>query len=522
MLKHRKDEYLDVLYSQMQVRDSVKGSSSVKRKNELYLPMPSGMYGAEAANRSQQQYRGKELKEGGILSIQNMPWYHSNPAYSAYLQRARFPDITAPILRGIIGIATKTDAEFTLPPSLKHMEQIATVCNKSLIDMYAHSLNEVMQSGKMCFAVSFAAKDGIKIALYSAERHIDWDEELVDGELVLTRALFVEEFSDDETDEKTIEYKLVNNIAVIQRYTAGKADGDEEPLLNQGKTLDRLPVFFATATDNKPEVDSIPLLGVSDIAMTMFRKDADLAQSQYFSCNPTLFIFGIQEDEKPMMIGSTVAVTISNEAGSAMYPNTDTSALDHIKEHIKDLREEAVSMGAQFLNTGGKGAESAEALSIREASSGATLISIVRLVSKAIETVLDFAAGLTESTAEFKGATDFANHKLSAQELTTLVSSWVQNAISHDTLLNNMRDANIIDKDIDNQTEKDKIAVEREEEFELAETMISEVDKLNKEDRVGGEESPDKDKNKNNKLSKKDAEKDGKKKAKKDAKGGGE
>lgn len=505
MFENRRDEYVDIYYAQMQVRDSVRGSSAVKRKNELYLPMPSGMMNAQnSASSSNQQHRDTEASKN-MISIQNMPWYHANPAYRSYLQRTRFPDIVSPILRGIIGIATKTDAEFKLPSSLKHMDKFATICNKSLIEMYAYTINEVMQSGKMCFVVSFAKENGIKIALYGAERHIDWEHDVIDGEKVLTKSVFVEEFQTNDKEEITIEYSLANGIAYTQRYEAGNKIGDEIVLMHMGKPLDRLPVFFATATDNHPEIEIVPLLGVSDIAMTIYRKDADLAQSQYNTCNPTLFMFGITETEKPAIIGSTVAVAVSNPEASAMYPKTDTSGLDHVREVIEDLKREAATSGAQFLNSGGKGAESAEALSIREASSGATLVSIVKLISKAISNTLSFAAGLTAGeSVEFKGAIDFANHNLSAQELTVLVTSWMSNVISHDTLLNNMRDANIIDKDITNEAEKAKILVEREEEFAVAEKLNPIIDEDDDDgddkDKDGGKKTiPDKDNNNDNK-----------------------
>jgi hypothetical protein len=459
----RNQNHTELTYSRFQVRDCVKGSNSIKRQNEIYLPMPSGMMNMQTPTSVAQ---ANSTQGSRSMSMTQMPWYHENPAYRAYLHRARFPDITGAIMRGLTGIITKVRPEFKLTPPVQSLEDDATICNKSLVEMYGYAIGEVMQVGKICYVLDVTSKNEFKIALYSAERHVDWAYEIIDGEKRLTRSVFIETFDSDADDEVAIEYKIINSIAVYQRYKAGMPFGDEEIIIHRGKTLSRLPIFFSGATNNEADVDIIPLVGVSDISLTIYRKDADLSQAQYMTCNPTLFIYGVSEDSAPQMIGSTVTVCISNPNAKAEYPATDTSALDHVKGAIEGLYDEAIGMGAQVLGVGKKSAESAEALSIREASSGATLITIVDLVSKSISDILTFASEWAGSgEVEFDGSIDFADYNLSAQQLTALVSSWVQGAISHDTVLDKLRDANIVDSEVTNEEEKDKIKVEEEDRF---------------------------------------------------------
>jgi len=112
------EEYQKTVFQTKQMRDSVAGSNSIKNEGELYLPMPSGW---------------NEIKERGTIPnevIKNaphyLPWNHSNPAYRAYIQRARFPDITANALRMCVGIATLKEPELNLPSTIDYMEKIAT------------------------------------------------------------------------------------------------------------------------------------------------------------------------------------------------------------------------------------------------------------------------------------------------------------------------------------------------------------------------------------------------------------
>ena len=455
----RNEDYTNLIYSREQVRDCVKGSNFVKRKQEVYLPIPSGMLDLPPAASSSATGTSRSL------SITDFPWYHENPAYSSYLHRARFPDFTGSVLRGITGLVTREAPEYTLPGQAAEFDSVATVCGKNIVELYGYSIGEVMQTGKICYVIDIKENNKPIIAVYSAERNPNWEYGIIDGERVLISATFINEFASDSDGEESIKYELVNGIAISQEYVSGKPVGDEVILTYVGKTLKRLPIFFAGAIDNTAKTDVIPLAGISDTSLTIYRKDADLSQAQYMTCNPTLFIFGITDDQSPKVIGSTVTVCISNPQAKAEYPATDTSALDHVAKTIDTLYAEAISMGSQILGIGKKAAESAEALSIREASSGATLITIVNLASKAISDVLSFIEAWAggSGTAEFKGSVDFADHSLTAQEQTAMVGSWLNRVISHDTVLNNFRAANLLGDGVTNKQEKNKIKSEEED-----------------------------------------------------------
>jgi len=205
--------------------------------------------------------------------------------------------------------------------------------------------------------------NSINILTYSAERNTDWEYKNVDGKKVLTRCEFIESYGQDAEEDAKIVYEIENGIVISKKYKGDAEVPDSEtPIIFMGKPAKTLPIFFCNSMGNGPEIGTIPLLGISDIALTIYRKDADLAHAQYQTCNPTLFIFGIDKDNTPKMIGSSVTVAISNPNGRAEYPATDTSALDHVKNEKMDLFSEAVSVGVQTIGSGKKSAESAEAL----------------------------------------------------------------------------------------------------------------------------------------------------------------
>jgi hypothetical protein len=446
-----------------QVRDCVEGANAIKRAQEIYLPMPSGMlFNNEPAAQGNQRSGSTYVKESENYSSMYLPWWHSNPAYRAYLQRARFPDITANTLRGLVGIATRQEPSVELPDSISHLEDKATPSGLSLNELYAYSVSEVLQVGKLCYVLDVNDDGDAYIATYCSESNIDWEEEFINGEQVLTGMVFKEYESDSEIITRKYWLDSETGNAMTGLFKDDVLQGEVVELLIQGSPLKRLPIVIAGAIDNHPEPKLVPLFGISDVAVAIYRKDADLSQAEFLTCNPTLFITGVGSEEIPRSVGSSIAVGLSNPQASAFYPATDTSALDHIRMSIQDLISEAMGYGASLIGANKKAAESAEALQLRKEASGATLVSTVRNVGNALEKILQLAAVWSNSSpeaVEYDVSIDFAERSLTPQGLTALVSSWMQGAISHDTLLDNLRASNIVDNEIDNEEEKERINI---------------------------------------------------------------
>lgn len=446
--------YDEKRYSWRQVSDVVSGSVAVKRAAEVYLPMPSGMAAVpNSPSVSSNLYRASEESD---YQSQYLPWWHSNPAYRAYLQRARLPDMSANTLRGLVGVATRNPPDYELPGQLAYLEDLATTDGKTMVELYSFCVHDLLKSGRVPLVLDTTG-DVLRIIAYSTADLINWKEEIISGMKTLSMATF-RVTSDNPDEEKHIRYLLKDGIVAVQKYT-DSVQTEEFELTFKGKKLNKLPIVTIGSITNTPDPDIIPLLGITDVALAIYREDADGAQARFLTCNPTLFISGIDAGEVPKVIGSSVVIGLSNPAAKAYYPATDTSALEHIRNHINDLFDEAIQYGSQFLG-GTKGAgESGDALRLRQAASGTTLIHCVHQISVGLTTLLNQAEkwlGLTPSV-DFIGSTEFAEIAMSSQDLLALVSTWVQGGISQDTMLDNLRDAGIVSDDVTNEQEKAKI-----------------------------------------------------------------
>jgi len=456
------DLYNRSRYSWRQVRDCVAGSNKIKEANEVYLPMPSAMSMiTEPASKSVYKAANFTNNSADYERIY-MPWYHPNPAYSAYLQRARFPDITANSLRGIMGLVTKYGPEVELPVVVDYMEKNADNDGNDLNKIYVDCISELLQAGKHVLVLDIDEDSGnFYIAQYCAESNINWKYVTRNGQCVLTNI----SLKDKDEDDKIIEYALDEfGFVVVNIYEDGNLTVTKE-LMYKGKRFDKIPVFCIGSVKNEPDPGVIPLLGISDIAICIYQEGADLRQGHYLTCNPTLFLFGVGDKETPAVIGSSVIVGIRNPAAKAEYPATDTSAFEHVRGCIKDLYEEAVSYGSAFVSNP-INRESGQALTIRNASKGSNLVHMVNMVSDAFTRLFKFVAELVGTNPDdvlFEGNIDFAELVLNAQDVTALVSSWIQGAIDHDTVLDNLRDAGYISADKSNDDIKNNIETETPE-----------------------------------------------------------
>lgn len=451
----RHELYSEQLYIARQIRDCAGGSNKIKRGQELYLPMPSAMRSYRESPATGEQTAASK----NDLALQDAPWYHSNPAYRAYLQRARFPDITAHTLRGLVGVATKkNEPEVELPSSLAYLDAVATLDGRDLRHLHKTNISELLQVGRRALVLDIRSDNTFYIAEYSSESYINWKVEVIEGERVQTYAEFEQSTKDDKGVESKVSlvYQLeieevsdeegvtevVNRVCAVYRYKDGKQVGERRELAFMGTTLDFLPIVNVGAEENEPEPSTQPLQGVSDCALDLYRHSADLNNSHFMTCNPTLLFTGVDSEDAPTTIGSTIAIALRSAEADGKYLEPEASSLDNVVSYMAATFDEAVQYGAALLGPTKRAAESGEALALRKEASGATLVTVVDQSGKAIQELLQMASKLSgDGDALFLPNTDFAELSLTAQEITALVTSWLGGAISHMTLLENLSDA---------------------------------------------------------------------------------
>ena len=451
-------QYEDREYEWRQLRDCDCGMTSIKRSGTLYLPMPDSMASVQGQNVTQ----GISIDSGNTntssKSLESRtPWSHSNPAYSSYLQRSRFPDITSSCKKGLVGVCTKKDPEIKLPSSIAYLEENATQSGLSLIDLYEKIVNEILVTGRYELLVDPTEDNKFKIITYDAENLINWKVMHSKGEESFSLAVIKEKIKDSE-DEFSHDVKdghLVLKIAldekedsvyVKQLYIEGvKNEGLVLPT-HMGATFHSVPLVVINSEWLGSNVGSSPLLGISDIALSIYQKDADLSQSEYLTCNPMLAGFGVDDDEAPVTVGSYVSYFFANVDSDLKYVEVSGNSLQHMRERIKDLFEEASFYGASLIGPGKKAAEAVDTVKMRQSTQGATLKSVCNMAAEGIKKALEIILEWSGSSAEglkFEPNLSFNEMNLTPEAQKALLASWMNRAISNDTFFWNMKESGL-------------------------------------------------------------------------------
>jgi len=361
------------------IRDCLKGEDKVKEGRETYLPRPKGMSGEYA------------------------------DAYDAYIERAHFPLITSYALSGALGLIVTKLPEFHVPDSLKYLLKTATKDGKTMNQFFLDVVIEIFQTGRVPILIDYLQDiNQFRFVQYSAEEFINWKIGSNNkGEQKLTLGVIKEQVSDSDnvfSHDTVDEYRVLfldkegNYNSQIFKEELSQKDRNKLEInfseslapIVYGNRLSKIPMTIAGSIDNDFNVQPIPLVSVANCSVQIYRKEADLANSEFLSCNPTLVLVGASnDDDLPNVVGSSVMMVIPNESARVFYTTTDTAALSHVKEHIKDLYEEAIRHGVAILDAR-KGVEAAEALRIRQSTQSATIFSIYMSAVNAIRTCLEY------------------------------------------------------------------------------------------------------------------------------------
>ena len=358
-------DYDKFLPSWTKVRDCIKGEDQVKARKEKYLPRPKGMAGEYAE------------------------------AYEAYIERAHFPLICSYALSGALGIIITKLPEFNVPKELEYIVKEATKDGRSLQQLFIDVVIEIFETGRVPLVVDVIdEKNEFRFVQYRAEDFINWKTSKTKVESNLILGVVQESVPDSEdifSHQMDTIYRVLHldesgsyAVRVFGEAQDEYAEFAKKPMF-MGQPYSEIPIFMAGSINNSYDVQPIPLISVANCSVQIYRKEADLANSEFLSCNPTLCLVGASnDDDLPNVVGSSVMIVIPNEAARVFYTQTDTAALTHVKAHIDSLYEEAIRHGVSILDSR-KGVESAEAMRIRQATQSASAYSIYLAAMNAIK-----------------------------------------------------------------------------------------------------------------------------------------
>lgn len=416
----------------MQMEDTYAGEQEVKRKRTTYLPPMESMI------------------QDGMGTPQSVGWKD----YDAYLMRAVFHDVVKDAVKAMVGIMHMKPAEFQLTPRLEKLRNSATIQGESM-QMLLRRMNEAqLVNGRMGLLVD--APEGVDvdqalpyIAFYNAQRIINWDAGRVDeGKNVLDLVVI------DESSFQRVGFTWKNERKhrVLARGGAlDLATGEERPVPNEpygvcvkenndmsmpvadqftipsigGRALSEIPFVFVGANDLLPEPEVPPLLGLSNLALAIYRGEADYRQTLYYQGQQTLVVIGgnVSDADDEMRLGNRGLIELKI-GGDAKYVGVSPSGLGEMRQSIENDKNVAAEFGASILDSSSAGASAAvasgEALRVRVAARTTTIASVARTAAAGLERALKICAewvGDDPDKIKVNPQTDFADQSVAGAAL---------------------------------------------------------------------------------------------------------
>lgn len=457
------------------MRHTYDGESAVKDAGRLYLPATSGMISR------------------GIKTTNQRGWQE----YVAYRLRARYPSFVRDAVQALIGVMHREPPTIELPSSMEFLTDRATLRGEGLADLLRR-INErqlVMgRVGVLADVIDVGQMAGMPyLVTYEAEAITNWDEgrrlgdpDRPDGTephelnlVILDETGPVRKSNFEwETHQKWRVLVLgdpdenepmgggIYRVGVFTEESGGATFSEADLVAPSimGRTLDRIPFAFANANDVVPEPDVPPLLGLSDLALGIYRGEADYRQALFMQGQDTLVLIGVSDSEDEHAVGAGAVITITNPDGDAKYVGVDSTGLSEMRMALENDHKRAAQQSGELLDSVSRERESGEALRVRVAARTTRLNRIAQTGALALEDVL-------KAVAEWMGANpdevvvtpnlDFVSDALSGKELTEYMTARTIGApLSLRTIHEQMQERGLTERSFEEEIEE----MRREEE----------------------------------------------------------
>lgn len=418
-------EFTNRLGEWEQMTDSYEGERAIKMKRLDYLPATEAMV------------------QDGMTTSSSPGWKD----YEGYLLRAYYHNYVRDAVQAMMGIIHAKDAVIEVPERMKPLlDSMTNKGENSQALLRRINVGQLVQ-GRLGMLVE--APTGMTVdkalpyvVLYDATRVINWDTgQLNEGRNVLQLVVLDEsgyrrvgftwktemkyrvlvrgipDNLDDSTETPPDDAEYSYCIKVNSSATP-TADEFQTPQIG-GNTMEEIPFIFINPNDLVPECDVSPLLTLSNLALAIYRAEADHRQTLYMQGQQTMVLIGMGEaddddDGTPLRVGNKGLIRMK-QGSDAKYIGVSAAGLSEMRESLKEDRERAAMDGAQFLDTGNAQGESGEALRVRTAARTTTLQTISRTGGAALEAALKYAAtwmGEDPDEVTVKPNIDFADQSV--------------------------------------------------------------------------------------------------------------
>lgn len=397
--------------------------------------------------------------------------------YKARLKRSDFWNATWRTIDALGGMAFRKSPNIDVPPAIEPYLADITLAGLSMDGLAKEAVEEVLGPGRVgvlvdhppapenvtAITVEAAQRLGLRptLQLYPAESIINWKHARINNAWALSLVVLKEAAAvpkDEFEDEVEDRYRVLDLAGGkyrqrLFRVVEGKdvqIGGDIYPLM-AGKPLGFIPFSFIGTGGRGDCIDDPPLIDLVDKNIAHYQVNSDLRHGAHYTALPTLFLAGIQQDEKaePIYIGGSKAIVSPYAEARGEFVEYKGQGLDALQRMLDRLERQMAILGARMIADEARQAETLGATQIKRAGENSVLAKIVQSVSEGLEWALRVFAEWAGAKGEvvYHINRDFLPAMMDAQTLNALFAGVQGGHISQREAFELLQRGDVIDGD---------------------------------------------------------------------------
>lgn len=417
-------------------RDAYEGGDAVKARGKEYLPQLGGQDGHE---------------------------------YEAYKTRALFYEAPARTIDGFVGAIARKPPDVSLPDKLKDLGDSVTSDGVGMLELIKKLASETLLIGRAGILVDYDEQSGNPyLSVYTAESITNW---IGSTGVVLLETIYEPDGADPYKLNCVAQYRelaIIDGAYTVRiwRERKNSAGAGSEWTIHEtrtptirGRPMPEIPFFWLTPRGCTPAIEKPPLLGMIDVALSHYRSSADLEHGRHFTGLPTLWASGL-DDSAQICVGAATVLKLPDSAGRVGYAEFTGQGLGSLERALESKERMMAVLGAAVFGEQRKGVEAAETAKIRQSGETSLLMGVVSSVEEVLRHALTCAAGWAGAAngVSIDINRDFFDTAIDPQLLAGLVQAYQAGAITIDTFLHNLQQAEMLPTDRTIEQEKTALA----------------------------------------------------------------
>ena len=432
--------------------------------------------------------RGEKTKSKYLFQEPGEP----DAAYQSRLNRSTYTPTFRDAIRafaGLLGNYQESDLPATLDTNIENVDMMGSSLAKFLNDLD----QLVLRDGGAAVLVEMPEEQEIESALEEIQAgrrpylvHIErsniinWRTEMKGGREVVQQAVIrcLEERQSEEGAFGThLEPVYVHlTPGMFTKYELRRGAGDtkwQQVVIAQGATsLPVVPLVWMGATGSKFGIGSIPLAGLADLSIQHFQVRSDLAELLHKCAMPVPVRKGAPTDAHgrpaPLTIGPNTAIDLPNEGDFSFAEPSGSSLQRHQEEitHVESLMDRS-SLSFMYGQGGNRTATEA---ALQGSQVQAQVKTLIENKESAVDLIVRLWAAYTAEKVGGESGIEISDsliqRPLEAPEVQSYLNLFGENAISHQTLLEELQRGHALSQEIDIEEEIARIDEEKKKAME--------------------------------------------------------